>query len=133
MALKDTMKRLGNLLDSLTHDLRKAEAGNKAASQRVRTCTIKLAKVAKDYRKESVKAEKSGSFKKKKKVAKKPAKKKAVKKKVAKKKVVKKKTARKPARKVAKKTARKPARKVAKRKVAKKTARKPARRKKAKR
>lgn len=115
MALKDTMKKLGNLLDCLAHDLKKAEAGNKAASQRVRTSSIKLAKVAKDYRKESVKAEKSGAFKKKKKVAKK----KAVKKKVAKKKV-------------AKKTARKPARKVAKRTVTKKAARKPARRKKAK-
>lgn len=60
MALKDTCKNLRSLLECVQEDLGKAEAGNKAAAQRVRTCTIKLEKVAKLFRKESVKADKSG-------------------------------------------------------------------------
>lgn len=64
MSLKDTSKQLKTILDSVNSDLEKADKGNKAAAQRVRTGTIKLEKVAKVYRKESVKAEKSGSFKK---------------------------------------------------------------------
>jgi len=59
MALNDTVKNLRNLLDSITHDLEKADKGNKAASQRVRTGTVKLEKIAKLYRKESIKSEKS--------------------------------------------------------------------------
>jgi hypothetical protein len=62
----------------LTIDLEKAANGNKAASQRVRTGTVRLEKTAKKYRKESIKAEKSGSFKKP--AAKKPAKAKPAKK-----------------------------------------------------
>ena len=91
MALKDTMKNLFSLLEGLINDLNKSEKGNKAASQRVRTGSIKLEKVAKKYRKESIAAEKKGTFKKKTtaKVAKKSAKKVAKKKPV--KKVVKKK------------------------------------------
>lgn len=58
MALKETIKDLNHLLVQLTKDLCKAERGNKAASQRVRTGTIKLAKRAKTYRKESIAAEK---------------------------------------------------------------------------
>lgn len=82
MALKDTIKHLRDLLNNITHDLQKADNGNKAASQRVRTGTVKLEKVAKAYRKESIKGEK-GTTKSAKKPAKKaaaPAKKAAVKK-----------------------------------------------------
>lgn len=61
MALKDTIKQLKDLLQDITHDLQKAEGGNKAASQRVRTGTVKLEKVAKLYRKESIRNEKSSS------------------------------------------------------------------------
>ena len=58
MALKETTKHMRDLLHNITHDLQKAENGNKAASQRVRTGTVKLEKTAKLYRKESIKAEK---------------------------------------------------------------------------
>lgn len=75
MALKETIKHLRDLLNNITHDLQKAEGGNKAASQRVRTGTVKLEKVAKHYRKESIKGEKSAP-----KAARKPAKKAAHKK-----------------------------------------------------
>ena len=79
MVLKDTVNHMVGLLGSIQRDLSKAVNGNKAASQRVRTGSIKLEKVAKMYRKESVAAEK-----KMKRPAKKAAKKAA--KKVAKKK-----------------------------------------------
>jgi len=106
MALKDTIKQMHHLLAAISKDLVKAERKkNKAASQRVRTGSIKLAKVAKKYRKESVAEEKKGGKKKK-----------AVKRKVGKKK-------RKPAkkRKVAKKRRAAPKRrKKAKRKVKRK-------------
>lgn len=59
MALKDTVKHLRDLLSHITVDLDKAEGGNKAASQRVRTGTVKLEKIAKAYRKESIKSEKA--------------------------------------------------------------------------
>ena len=78
MALHDTIKEVRSLLAGLTLDIEKAANGNKAASQRVRTGTIKLEKSAKRYRKESIKAEKAGTFKK-------PAAKKAGKEKPAKK------------------------------------------------
>lgn len=58
MSLKDTTKSLKALLVEITQDLDKAEGGNKAASQRVRTGTVKLEKTAKAYRKESISAEK---------------------------------------------------------------------------
>ena len=54
MALKDTIIQIHKYLECLTRDLKKAEKGNKAASQRVRTCSIKLEKSAKKYRKESI-------------------------------------------------------------------------------
>jgi DNA-binding protein H-NS len=57
MALKDTVKHLKNLLETVCSDLDKAGNGNKAASQRVRTGTIRLEKVAKMYRKESIAAD----------------------------------------------------------------------------
>ncbi len=71
MAIKDTCKSLKSLLDTLQGDLDKAEAGNKAAAQRVRTGTIRLEKAAKLYRKESIKADKNGFMKKAKEQAKK--------------------------------------------------------------
>ncbi len=58
MGLKETTTTMIKLLDELNKNVLKAVAGNKAASQRVRTGTIKLEKIAKTYRKESVAAEK---------------------------------------------------------------------------
>lgn len=58
MSIKDTYKRLRDLLGNITADLDKSENGNKAASQRVRTGTVKLEKVAKGFRKESIAHEK---------------------------------------------------------------------------
>ncbi len=93
MALKTTIEHMKKMLHEISHDLEKATRGNKAAAQRVRTGTIKFAKTAKQYRKESIggtttkkKAPKKKAVKKKaatrKKVAMKraPARKKAVKK-----------------------------------------------------
>jgi hypothetical protein len=59
MALKETIKHMKNLLTNIVEDLEKADGGNKAASQRVRTGTVKLEKVAKQYRKESIQSEKT--------------------------------------------------------------------------
>ena len=75
MALQDTVKEVRSLLARLTIDIEKAANGNKAASQRVRTGTVSLEKVGKKYRKESIRAEKSGSFKRPKAAKAKPAKK----------------------------------------------------------
>lgn len=65
MSLKETYKHLKDLLTQITADLDKGEAGNKAASQRVRTGTVKLEKVAKLYRKESITSEKKNKGQKK--------------------------------------------------------------------
>ncbi len=65
MALKETIAQIKGLLAMLTKDIEKATNGNKAASQRVRTGSIKLEKAAKLYRKESVQEEKKGGGKKK--------------------------------------------------------------------
>lgn len=73
MALHGTINTLKDLLGKITQDLHKAEGGNKAASQRVRTMTVRLEKIAKAYRKESISNEKSS------KGSKKPAKKSAAK------------------------------------------------------
>jgi hypothetical protein len=59
MSIQDTVKQMRDLLAHIAIDLEKAVNGNKAASQRVRTGTIKLEKAAKRYRKESVKIEKT--------------------------------------------------------------------------
>lgn len=84
MALSNTIKQMEAMLMDLAMDLRKAaEKGNKAASQRVRTGTIKFAKLAKQYRKESIAEDRKGGKKRK---AKKTTRKKATKKKVARKK-----------------------------------------------
>lgn len=91
MALKESIKKMNQLLEEIMKDMNKAEKGNKAASQRVRTGSIKLEKVAKLYRKESVAAEKGGRK------TKKAATKKATKKTATKK-------AKKPVKKIVKKT-----------------------------
>lgn len=64
MALNTTIKTMKQLLGCLTNDLEKAETGNKAASQRVRTSTVRLEKVAKLYRKESIAYERTNPGKK---------------------------------------------------------------------
>lgn len=81
MALKSTVEKMKRMLLEISHDLEKAGRGNKAAAQRVRTTTIQFAKIAKDYRKESISEGRKGG--KKKKATKKKA---ATRKKVAKKK-----------------------------------------------
>lgn len=57
MGLKETANAMMKLLEECGKNLHKASGGNKAAAQRVRTGTIKLEKIAKVYRKESVAAE----------------------------------------------------------------------------
>lgn len=71
MSLGDTMGELENLLIAVTQDLTKVRRGNKSAAQRVRVGTLSLEKVGKQFRKESVKAEKTGRLKKPRKKAKK--------------------------------------------------------------
>lgn len=66
MSFTDTMGKLEYLLNDLTKDLLKVGKGNKAAAQRVRVGTIRLEKVGKLFRKESVAAEKGGRLSKKK-------------------------------------------------------------------
>ena len=74
MNLQGTIKTMHGMLDVIAKDLTKAEKGNKAAAQRVRTGSISFAKVAKIYRKESIHA-KSTKAKTAKKTTKKAAKK----------------------------------------------------------
>ena len=66
MALNKTSEEMRSLLGSISTDLEKASRGNKAAAQRVRVNTVKLEKVAKNYRKESVADERLPSKRKKK-------------------------------------------------------------------
>jgi hypothetical protein len=65
MSFKDTVKQMRELLVNISTDLEKAEGGNKAASQRVRTGTVRLEKIAKLYRKESIASEKKNKGQKK--------------------------------------------------------------------
>lgn len=65
MALNETVCKLEDLLNGLAKDLLKVSRGNKSAAQRVRVGTLRLEKVGKLFRKESVAAEKNGKFKKK--------------------------------------------------------------------
>lgn len=65
MGLNETTKRMREMLAAISVDIEKAANGNKAASQRVRTGTIRLEKTAKLYRKESIAAEKNGNWPKK--------------------------------------------------------------------
>lgn len=57
MSLKVTERKVRELLEEMLIDLTKAENGNKAAAQRVRTKSIAFAKIAKEYRKFSINAE----------------------------------------------------------------------------
>lgn len=63
MALKNTINTMRDLLEEMCGDLTKAESGNRAAAQRVRTSSIKFAKVSKTYRKESIAEERKSSKK----------------------------------------------------------------------
>lgn len=65
MSLSDTISKLESLLLSVAKDLEKVSRGNKAAAQRVRVGTIRLERIAKQFRKESVAAEKGGKMKRK--------------------------------------------------------------------
>lgn len=65
MSLSETMTKLEVLLLSVVKDLNKVNRGNKAAAQRVRVGTIHLEKIAKQFRRESVAAEKSGKLRRK--------------------------------------------------------------------
>lgn len=58
MSLTETMGKLEHLLICLSKDLVKVARGNRAAAQRVRVGTIRLEKIGKQFRKESVAAEK---------------------------------------------------------------------------
>lgn len=97
MALNNTIKQMRELLQNLATDLEKAAGGNKAASQRVRTGSIRFEKVAKLYRKESIASEKRSTGRKKKTATKKAAKKTTARK-TASKKTTKRSTAKLPAR-----------------------------------
>jgi hypothetical protein len=66
MSLIDTMGKLETMLANMTKDLLKAGKGNKAAAQRVRVDTVLFEKIGKQFRKESVDAEKRKKPKKKK-------------------------------------------------------------------
>ncbi len=58
-SLEKIVDVMSNLLSEIVSDLEKSNKGNKAASQRVRTGTVKLEKIAKAYRKESILSEKA--------------------------------------------------------------------------
>lgn len=51
-------EKMRELLGQMIVDLEKASRGNKTAAQRVRTSSVLFAKVAKEFRKESLFAEK---------------------------------------------------------------------------
>lgn len=71
MSLADTMGQLENLLSEIARDLGKVLRGNRSAAQRVRVGTLRMEKVGKQFRKQSVHAEKAGKLRKLKKKAKK--------------------------------------------------------------
>lgn len=54
MGFKETVKKLKDLINVIQCDLKKADRGNKSAAQRVRNGTVRLQKLAKTYRKESL-------------------------------------------------------------------------------
>lgn len=66
MGLKETVAEMTDLLHLLLHDLAKATRGNKTAAQRVRTGTVRLSKISKIYRRESLALERPPKQKKKK-------------------------------------------------------------------
>ncbi len=60
MGLKETIQKLRSITREMEFELHKSEEGNKAASRRVRKLTLELTKVGKQYRKESIVADKKG-------------------------------------------------------------------------
>ena len=66
MSLAETMNKLETIIDTIAKDLEKVTRGNASAAQRVRVSTLRLEKVGKQFRKESVAAEKTGKLRKKK-------------------------------------------------------------------
>ena len=106
MALAANTKKMEALLEDIAKDLKKAMRGNKAAAQRVRTKTIRLEKLAKTWRRESIKT----GFSKKKVAAKKKT-------------TAKRKTAKRTTRKATKRVVRKAARKATRRPARKATRR----------
>ena len=64
MALSYTVNELRELLKSLTQDLEKSAWGNMTAAQRVRTGTVRLEKIARVYRRESMLETKNNKTKK---------------------------------------------------------------------
>lgn len=58
MMLSQVTEELVDLLEDVLNDIPKALKGNKSASQRIRAKTIKLGKVAKDWRRISLDLEK---------------------------------------------------------------------------
>ena len=65
MSFIDTTHQLEQILVSIVKELPKVGKGNKSAAQRVRVGTLKLEKMGKQFRKESVFAEKASLSKKK--------------------------------------------------------------------
>lgn len=57
MAFQKTTETLVELCEAVLHDIPKALKGNKSAGQRIRTGTIKIAKISKVWRKESLEQE----------------------------------------------------------------------------
>jgi hypothetical protein len=66
MPFMQTTEELAELLAALLEDVPKAMRGNKTAAQRIRTKSVKFAKVAKIWRKESLDMERKKNQKKKK-------------------------------------------------------------------
>lgn len=64
MGLNQTAEAMKRYLKQLLSDLDKAGKGNESAAQRVRTSSIALAKISKQYRKESIAATKKKRAKK---------------------------------------------------------------------
>lgn len=54
MGLKESIGAMRELIYGMSQDLEKTTKGNRAAAQRVRTASVTFAKVAKQFRKESV-------------------------------------------------------------------------------
>lgn len=62
MALLETMEHLNILVGAISKDLTKVHRGNRTAAQRIRVNTIRLEKVGKWFRKESLDAERGGKL-----------------------------------------------------------------------
>ncbi|MBM3192201.1 MAG: hypothetical protein FJZ63_06100 [Chlamydiae bacterium] len=67
MAFLQTTDELVKLLEETLEDVPKMLKGNKTAAQRIRTKTVKIAKIAKVWRKESLEQERKKIVRKKKK------------------------------------------------------------------